>query len=327
MPAEIATGPDHKEKKKKGMKLLLFASLISPLAAFQLSGAASLTRSNSAAVSRSCSFPVVMEEADAAPVTDAAVLPAAYIEFIIGVPEPCVPDVSLTRSRDGATGVATFTFDNPSFLSAASEALGETTGMYLKDSEGTLKTSEVTATFTNGRPRFVKGVVVMKGTDEWDRFMRFMERCARKPTLVTHPRILPPLRRENPADMSLLVPLSALQMRSPTASDSPRRKARPQIPHGPRSHVLGIFVQSFACMPYFSVSHISSLCAALYRFIPRLHVVHGIVCSVRSRKDSKQYTQYFYFHLTPTAPQRSKSRALRSDPCPVRRVFCPALSI
>ena len=57
--------------------------------------------------------------------------------------EPCVPDVSLTRSRDGSTGVATFTFDNPTFLSAASEALGETTGMYLKDSEGTIQTSEV----------------------------------------------------------------------------------------------------------------------------------------------------------------------------------------
>merc|ERR1719238_1116861 len=104
--------------------------------------------------------------------------PTAYIEFIIGVPEPCVPDVSLTRSRDGSTGVATFTFDNPSFLSAASEELGETTGMYLKDEEGTLKTSEVTATFTNGKPRFVKGVVVLRGSDEWDRFMRFMERYA-----------------------------------------------------------------------------------------------------------------------------------------------------
>ena len=104
--------------------------------------------------------------------------PAAFIEFIEGVPEPVVPDVSLTRSRDGSTGVATFTFDNPSFLSAASEALGETTGMYLKDSEGTMKTSEVTATFTNGKPRFVKGIYVMKDNEEWDRFMRFMERYA-----------------------------------------------------------------------------------------------------------------------------------------------------
>merc|ERR1719171_2648254 len=97
--------------------------------------------------------PLVVMQEDAAPPAP----PSAYIEFIMGVPEPCVPDVSLTRSRDGSTGVATFTFDNPSFLSAASEALGETTGMYLKDSEGTMKTSEVTATFTNGKPRIVKG--------------------------------------------------------------------------------------------------------------------------------------------------------------------------
>ena len=108
----------------------------------------------------------------------AVAAPAAYIEFIIGIPEPCVPDVSLTRSRDGTTGVASFTFDNPSFLMAATEELGETTGMYLKDSEGTLKTSEVTATFTNGKPRIVKAVVVMQGAEEWDRFMRFMERYA-----------------------------------------------------------------------------------------------------------------------------------------------------
>jgi hypothetical protein len=36
-------------------------------------------------------------------------------------------------------------------------------GMYLKDAEGTLKTTEVTATFVNGKPRIVKGIVVMKG--------------------------------------------------------------------------------------------------------------------------------------------------------------------
>jgi len=108
----------------------------------------------------------------------AVAAPSAYIEFIIGVPEPCVPDVSLTRSKDGTTGVATFTFDNPSFLAAASAELGETTGMYLKDSEGTIKSSDVTATFVNGRPRIVKGVHVMRGSDEWDRFMRFMERYA-----------------------------------------------------------------------------------------------------------------------------------------------------
>ena len=79
--------------------------------------------------------------------------------------------------------------------------------MFLVDTEGALKTTDVrpprrrpprrrppranppgepqvTATFINGKPRTVKGVVVMKGEYEWDRFMRFMERCARARTRV-----------------------------------------------------------------------------------------------------------------------------------------------
>ena len=162
------------------MRTLLFAALVAPLAAYSMPQGIALSRS-SMGVRRSAGLAAVRME-DEAPPAPAVTQPEAYIEFIVGVPEPVVPDVSLTRSRDGSTGVATFTFDNPTFLSAASEALGETTGMYLKDSEGTMKTSEVTATFTNGRPRFVKGVVVMKGTDEWDRFMRFMERCECTPS-------------------------------------------------------------------------------------------------------------------------------------------------
>ena len=150
------------------MPTILLVALIGPAAALRMLPA---TRS-APQLSRSAVAMMADDE------TPAVSVPDAYIEFIIGVPEPVTPDVSLTRSRDGTTGVATFTFDNPTFLQAATEALGDTTGMYLKDSEGTLKTSEVTATFTNGKPRIVKGVVVLKGTDEWDRFMRFMERYA-----------------------------------------------------------------------------------------------------------------------------------------------------
>jgi photosystem II protein len=162
------------------LRSLLLTALVSPSVCFSIGAPASVKQATAsvtaaAAIAPAAAAPslrvreAVMEEAAAS---------AAYIEFIIGVPEPVVPDVSLTRSKDGSTGVATFTFDNPSFLAAASEALGETTGMYLKDSEGTIKTSEVTATFTNGKPRFVKGIVVLKSSDEWDRFMRFMERYA-----------------------------------------------------------------------------------------------------------------------------------------------------
>ena len=65
----------------------------------------------------------------AAPDAAGGAAPEAFIEFIVGVPEPAVPDVKLTRSRDGTTGVATFTFDNPSFLAASTAELGETTGL------------------------------------------------------------------------------------------------------------------------------------------------------------------------------------------------------
>ena len=41
-----------------------------------------------------------------------------------------------------------------------------------------LRALQVTANFINGKPRIVKGVIVMRGEDEWDRFMRFMERYA-----------------------------------------------------------------------------------------------------------------------------------------------------
>ena len=40
------------------------------------------------------------------------------------------------------------------------------------------RSAQVTASFINGKPRIVKGVIVMKSEDEWDRFMRFMERYA-----------------------------------------------------------------------------------------------------------------------------------------------------
>ena len=110
------------------MRFTLLALAVAPLAAYQLPSVAALSRSSSSVQQRP-RFAAASMEAEAPEEVKA---PSAYIEFIVGVPEPVVPDVSLTRSRDGTTGVATFTFDNPTFLSAASEALGETTGMYLK---------------------------------------------------------------------------------------------------------------------------------------------------------------------------------------------------
>nr|YP_010330198.1 photosystem II protein W [Porphyridium aerugineum]UNJ17914.1 photosystem II protein W [Porphyridium aerugineum] len=102
----------------------------------------------------------------------------ASIQFIPGINETVIPDVRLTRSRDGNTGTATFRFTNPNILDASTGKEGDITGMYLKDEEGELITRDVNAKFVNGKPQAIEAVYIIKSPEDWDRFMRFMERYA-----------------------------------------------------------------------------------------------------------------------------------------------------
>lgn len=102
---------------------------------------------------------------------------ATSLQFIKGVVEPSVPDVSLTRSRDGSSGVATFVFTSPSIFDASSD-VGDITGLYLVDDEGTLSTVDVSAKFVNGKPDRIEAKYFMRSEFEWNRFLRFMERYA-----------------------------------------------------------------------------------------------------------------------------------------------------
>jgi len=106
------------------------------------------------------------------------------IQFIKGLDEKVLPDVRLTRSRDGSTGTATFRFKNPNILDKSTAKEGEITGMYLIDSEGTLETKDVNAKFVNGKPESIEAVYVMRSPEDWDRFMRFMERYSESNGLV-----------------------------------------------------------------------------------------------------------------------------------------------
>lgn len=101
------------------------------------------------------------------------------IQFIRGTDERVVPDVKLTRSRDGSNGVANFVFDQPSVFDSSRE-LGDITGLYMLDEEGTLSTVDVSAKFMNGKPSKIEARYIMRNEREWDRFMRFMERYARE---------------------------------------------------------------------------------------------------------------------------------------------------
>eukprot|EP01018_Ginkgo_biloba_P014181 Gb_39548 [translate_table: standard] len=97
------------------------------------------------------------------------------IQFIQGMDEQTIPDVKLTKSRDGTNGVATFIFDQPSVFDSAGE-LGEITGLYMIDEEGVLQSVDVSAKFVNGKPSRIEARYIMRNPRDWDRFMRFMER-------------------------------------------------------------------------------------------------------------------------------------------------------
>ncbi|KAM7274802.1 hypothetical protein ACFE04_016668 [Oxalis oulophora] len=99
------------------------------------------------------------------------------IQFIQGTDEQTVPDVKLTKSRDGTNGMAIFRFDQPSVFDSSGE-IGDITGFYMIDEEGVLQSVDVNAKFLNGRPAGIEAKYIMRTPRDWDRFMRFMERYA-----------------------------------------------------------------------------------------------------------------------------------------------------
>jgi len=97
------------------------------------------------------------------------------LQFIQGTDEMTIPDVKLTRSRDGSNGMALFSFDQPSVFDSSGE-VGEITGLYMIDEEGVIQSTDVNARFVNGKPEGIVAKHIMRSPKEWDRFMRFMER-------------------------------------------------------------------------------------------------------------------------------------------------------
>lgn len=101
---------------------------------------------------------------------------AAAIQFFRGVDEPVVPDIRLTRSRDGRTGQATFRFEQPAAI--APETMADITGMWMVDEEGEMVTREVNGKFVNGKASALEATYSWKSEQDFERFMRFAQRYA-----------------------------------------------------------------------------------------------------------------------------------------------------
>ena len=100
----------------------------------------------------------------------------AEIQFARGITEPTIPEVKVTRSKTGNSGTATFYFADPQILSGGSNE--EITGLYLLDDEGEIVSREVKGKFINGEARAIEAVLIMKSVDEFERFVRFMNKYA-----------------------------------------------------------------------------------------------------------------------------------------------------
>ena len=100
----------------------------------------------------------------------------AAIQFFRGVDEPVVPDIRVTRSRDGRTGQATFRFEQPAAI--APETMGDITGMWMVDEEGEMVTREVNGRFVNGKACALEATYTWKSEADFERFMRFAQRYA-----------------------------------------------------------------------------------------------------------------------------------------------------
>ena len=100
----------------------------------------------------------------------------ATIQFFRGKDEPVVPEIRLTRCRDGRTGQAFFVFVNPEALTK--ESITDIKGMLMIDEEGELITREVKARFLNGEPSALEATYTWKNEVDFERFMRFAKRYA-----------------------------------------------------------------------------------------------------------------------------------------------------
>ena len=100
----------------------------------------------------------------------------AEIQFARGVSEEVVPQIKVTRSKTGNSGTATFYFEDPKILKK--ESNDEITGMYLIDDEGEIVSREVKGKFINGEARAIEAVLIMKSEEEFERFVRFMNKYA-----------------------------------------------------------------------------------------------------------------------------------------------------
>jgi len=102
------------------------------------------------------------------------------IQFFNGIDEKVVPQIRLTKSKDGQAGQAYFRFENPEAL--LSDNFKEIQGMYLLDKEGQITTREIHIAVSrkSGTYTAIEAIYNWRTERDFNRFMRFANRYAKK---------------------------------------------------------------------------------------------------------------------------------------------------
>ena len=105
---------------------------------------------------------------------------AIAIQFFNGIDEKVVPQIRLTKSKYSQAGQAYFRFDNPDAL--FSDNFKEIKEMYLLDEEGQITTREIHIAVSrkNGKYTAIEAIYSWKTERDFNRFMRFANRYAKK---------------------------------------------------------------------------------------------------------------------------------------------------
>ena len=102
------------------------------------------------------------------------------IQFFNGKDEKVIPHIRITKSKDGQAGQAFFRFDSPEAL--LSDNFKEIQGMYLIDEEGQITIREINIAISrkDGKYTAIEAIYSWKSEKDFNRFMRFANRYAKK---------------------------------------------------------------------------------------------------------------------------------------------------
>ena len=102
------------------------------------------------------------------------------IQFFNGVDEKVIPEIRLTKSKDGQAGQALFRFNSPDAL--LSDNFEEIQGMYLIDEEGkiTIREINIAVSKINGKYTAIEAIYCWRSQRDFNRFMRFANRYAKQ---------------------------------------------------------------------------------------------------------------------------------------------------